>query len=44
MLVFLPVVGALLLAVLPVRRALPRGQVAMAFALGALGDALWLAG
>ena len=43
-LVFLPVVGALLLAVLPVRRALPLWQVAMAFALGALGYALWLAG
>ncbi|MBT9521427.1 MAG: NADH-quinone oxidoreductase subunit M, partial [Dechloromonas sp.] len=43
-LVFLPVAGALLLAVLPVRRALPLWQVAMAFALGALGYSLWLAG
>jgi len=43
-LVFLPVVGAVLMAVLPVRRALPLWQVAMAFALAALGYALWLAG
>jgi NADH-quinone oxidoreductase subunit M len=43
-LVFLPVVGAALLAVLPVRRALPLWQLAMAFALGALGYSLWLAG
>ncbi|AXS78995.1 NuoM family protein [Dechloromonas sp. HYN0024] len=43
-LVFLPVAGAALLAVLPVRRALPLWQVAMAFALAALGYALWLAG
>src|SRR5574343_273780 len=43
-LVFLPVVGAALLAVLPARRALPLWQVAMAFALAALGYALWLAG
>jgi NADH-quinone oxidoreductase subunit M len=43
-LVFLPVVGAALLAVLPVRRALPLWQVAMSFALAALGYALWLAG
>lgn len=42
-LVFLPVVGAILLAVLPVRRALPLWQVAMAFALASLGYALWLA-
>ena len=42
-LVFLPVVGAALLAVLPARRALPLWQVAMAFALAALGYALWLA-
>jgi NADH-quinone oxidoreductase subunit M len=42
-LVFLPVVGAFLLAGLPVRRALPLWQVAMAFALAALGYALWLA-
>ena len=41
-LVFLPVVGAILLAVLPVRRALPLWQVAMAFALASLGYALWL--
>jgi NADH-quinone oxidoreductase subunit M len=43
-LVFLPVLGAALLAVLPVRRALPLWQVAMAFALAALAYALWLAG
>ena len=43
-LVFLPVVGAALLAVLPARRALPLWQLAMAFALGALGYSLWLAG
>src|SRR5574343_1815761 len=43
-LVFLPVVGAALLAVLPARRALPLWQVAMVFALAALGYALWLAG
>ena len=43
-LVFLPVVGAALLAVLPVRRALPLWQVAMACALAALGYSLWLAG
>jgi NADH-quinone oxidoreductase subunit M len=43
-LVFLPVVGALLVAVLPARRALPLWQVAMAFAMAALGYALWLAG
>jgi len=42
-LVFLPVVGAALLAVLPARRALPLWQGAMAFALAALGYALWLA-
>jgi len=41
-LVFLPVVGAVLLAVLPARRALPLWQVAMAFALASLGYALWL--
>ena len=33
-LVFLPVVGAILLAMLPVRRALPLWQMAMAFCLG----------
>ena len=43
-LVFLPVVGAALLAVLPVRRALPLWQVAMACSLAALGYSLWLAG
>lgn len=42
-LVFLPVVGAVLLAVLPARRALPLWQVAMAFALASLAYALWLA-
>ncbi len=42
-LVFLPVVGAAVLAVLPARRALPLWQVAMLFALAALGYALWLA-
>lgn len=44
LLVFLPVVGAALLAILPVRRALQLWQVAMAFALAALGYSLWLAG
>lgn len=43
-LVFLPVAGAAVLAVLPVRRALPLWQVAMAFALAALAYSLWLAG
>ena len=42
-LVFMPVLGALLVAVLPVRRALPLWQVAMCFALAALGYAGWLA-
>ncbi len=42
-LVFLPVVGAAVLAVMPARRALPLWQGAMAFALAALGYALWLA-
>ncbi len=42
-LVFLPVVGAALLAVMPARRALPLWQAAMVFALAALGYALWLA-
>ena len=42
-LVFLPVVGAALLAVVPARRALPLWQGAMAFALAALAYALWLA-
>ncbi len=43
MLVFLPVVGAALLAVLPVRRGLHLWQVAMVFSVAALGYALWLA-
>ncbi len=43
MLVFLPVVGAALLAVLPVRRGLHLWQVAMIFSVAALGYALWLA-
>jgi NADH-quinone oxidoreductase subunit M len=43
-LVFLPVVGAAVLALLPVRRALPLWQVAMTFTVAALGYALWLAG
>ena len=43
-LVFLPVVGAALLAVMPARRALPLWQGAMLFALAALAYALWLAG
>ncbi|WP_295003580.1 NADH-quinone oxidoreductase subunit M [uncultured Dechloromonas sp.] len=42
-LVFLPVVGAALLAVMPARRALPLWQAAMVFALAALAYALWLA-
>ncbi len=42
-LVFLPVAGALLLAVLPARRSLFLWQVALAFALAALGYASWLA-
>ncbi|HMT79944.1 MAG TPA: NADH-quinone oxidoreductase subunit M [Azonexus sp.] len=42
-LVFLPVVGAALLAVLPVRRGLHLWQVAMIFSVAALGYALWLA-
>ncbi len=43
-LVFLPVVGAAVLAMLPARRALPLWQVAMIFTVAALGYALWLAG
>ena len=43
-LVFLPVVGAICVALLPARRALPLWQAALAFALAALGYALWLAG
>ncbi|MGE5470120.1 MAG: complex I subunit 4 family protein [Bacteroidota bacterium] len=43
-LVFLPVLGAAVIAVLPVRRALPLWKMAMFFALAALGYAGWLAG
>lgn len=43
-LVFLPVAGAAVLALLPARRALPLWQVAMTFTVAALGYALWLAG
>ena len=43
-LVFLPVAGAVVLALLPARRALPLWQVAMTFTVAALGYALWLAG
>jgi NADH-quinone oxidoreductase subunit M len=43
-LVFLPVAGAAVLALLPARRALPLWQVAMTFTVAALGCALWLAG
>jgi NADH-quinone oxidoreductase subunit M len=43
-LVFLPVVGAAVLALLPARRALPLWQVAMSFTFAALAYALWLAG
>ncbi|MDP3540699.1 MAG: NADH-quinone oxidoreductase subunit M [Azonexus sp.] len=42
-LVFMPVVGALLVAVLPARLAVRLWQVAMLFALAALGYSLWLA-
>jgi NADH-quinone oxidoreductase subunit M len=42
-LVFMPVLGAALIAVLPARRALWLWQVAMLFALVTLGYALWLA-
>jgi len=42
-LVFLPVAGAAVLAVLPARRALPLWQVAMTFTVAALAYALWLA-
>lgn len=42
-LVFMPVLGAALIAVLPARRALRLWQVAMLFALATLGYALWLA-
>jgi len=42
-LIFLPVAGALVVAVFPVRRALLLWQIAMFFALAALGYSLWLA-
>lgn len=43
-LVFLPVLGAAAVAVLPARRGLPLWQMAMFFALAALVYSLWLAG
>jgi NADH-quinone oxidoreductase subunit M len=43
MLIFLPVLGAAVVAVLPARRAVLLWQAAMLFATGALGYALWLA-
>jgi len=43
-LVFMPVAGAAVVALLPVRRAVRLWQVAMLFALAALGYSLWLAG
>ena len=42
-LIFLPVAGALAVAVLPVRRASFMWRIAMFFALAALGYSLWLA-
>ncbi|MFZ2266697.1 MAG: NADH-quinone oxidoreductase subunit M [Azonexus sp.] len=42
-LVFMPVLGAVALAILPTRRALRLWQLAMLFALAALGYAGWLA-
>ncbi len=42
-LVFMPVVGALVVAVLPARRAIWLWQVAMLFVLAALGYSVWLA-
>ncbi|WP_153145067.1 NuoM family protein [Dechloromonas sp. H13] len=42
-LVFMPVLGAVAVAVLPVRRAVWLWRLAMLFALAALGHALWLA-
>lgn len=42
-LVFMPVLGAAAVAILPVRRPLMLWQVAMLFVLAALGYALWLA-
>jgi NADH-quinone oxidoreductase subunit M len=44
LLVFMPVLGAAVVALLPVRRALPLWQVAMAFALATLAYTLWLVG
>ena len=43
-LVFLPVIGAAVVAVLPARRAASLWQASMLFALAALGYAVWLAG
>ena len=43
-LVFMPVVGAAVVAMLPARRTVWLWQAAMLFVLGALGYALWLAG
>lgn len=43
-LVFMPVLGAAAVAVLPARRGLPLWQMAMFFALAALAYSLWLAG
>lgn len=43
-LVFLPVAGAAVLALLPARRALTLWRVAMTFSVAALAYALWLAG
>ena len=43
MLVFMPVLGAAAVAVLPVRQAIWLWRLAMLFALAALGHALWLA-
>ena len=42
-LVFLPVVGALAVAILPARRATSLWQLAMVFVISALAYALWLA-
>ena len=42
-LVFMPVLGALAVAGLPMRRAVWLWRLAMLFALAALGYALWLA-
>lgn len=43
-LVFMPVLGAAVVAVLPARRAVRLWQAALLFALAALGYAFWLAG